>query len=78
MALRSSRDGTESSTEHSKCKADKVKLNASLKASESKLFDAQQRLKELKLTHNTSDQLDRKADEAKRESGASWEHVRYL
>lgn len=52
----SSRDGVQSLIEHKKvCEASKSKSDALLKAFESRLYDAQQRVQKTGLTENTVD-----------------------
>lgn len=66
-----SRDGAESFVEHNECEANKAKLKSSLKWTESKLFNSQQRLQEIELTKDTIGQLASKIDEPKKAFGAS-------
>lgn len=77
--LGSSCEGAENSAQHTKeCEARTPKQEASLKASESNLYDAQQRVHEHEITKGTVDHLARNLDKAVQALSASQEHVRYV
>lgn len=78
-ALGSSEDSPELLVEHTKvCEARKFNLEASLKASNSKRSDAQQRVEEPELSKNTVEPLQTEVDEAEKALAASQERVQYL
>lgn len=75
-ALGSSRDGARSVVGHKKeCKANKVKLEGSFRESESRLSDAQRRVKGLELTKDSVDQLASRVDGAEKALCPSQENV---
>lgn len=77
-ALGPSRDGAKSLNEHKKeCEASKSKFKASLRASESKLSDAQQGAQDFEPTKDTVDLLATMVDEAEKALAGSQDHVLY-
>lgn len=72
-------DFAESSIKQKKiCEVNKVKLHAMIQALESKLSNAQHRVKQLQLTRNTADQLATRVVESEKDLGTSQEIVPYL